>query len=373
MQRNILIISSDYTGHGHKSITEALVEQLSRLGDHKLLVVDGFSLSGNLGLRIGKLYGVITRTARELYQLIWDISCKKPSLISELTEIAIRERFLKLLKMVNPAGIIVTHPNYNGSILNILEKEKLGIPLFAIVADPITITPLWGDLRAHFTLCPTEEARQKCMEFGVPESKLKVFGFPVREKFCCHLQTAETQKSPLPPHPGAPLRCLIMSGGEGSGNMSRIARTLLRHLDCRVRIVCGRNRLLRKRLEHSLLEEYGQKVEVFGFVSDIQQLMLDSDLLFTRASPNTMMEALMCNVPLVITGALPGQEEGNPSFVEKHNLGVVCSHPSGLLPIIQQLLDDQGRRLLEIKQSQCTYRTPDSARHMAEFILDNLR
>ena len=39
-----------------------------------------------------------------------------------------------------------------------------------------------------------------------------------------------------------------------------------------------------------------------------------------------MFEAIASNTPIIITGALPGQEEDNPAFAEKSNLGVVCKN-----------------------------------------------
>ena len=366
MYKKILIISSDYTGNGHKSITEALVEQFDRHAGVRVQIIDGYSLSGSLGIRIGKMYGVITRTSKELYRLMWDISTIKPELLVELIESSIAERFLKLLGPSIPDAIIVTHPNFNGSVLNIMEKNNIKIPLFAMVADPVSITPLWADARADFTICPTQEAREKCLEFGVPDSRIKVLGFPIRQKFC---RVAASGAAPAPYETENPLRCMIMSGGEGSGNMRRIAGILLKNFNCTVKIVCGRNNILKKSLERGLGDKYGGRIEILGFTDRIQELMLESDVLFTRASPNTMMEAVMCSVPLVITGALPGQEEGNPEFALKHGLGAVCMQASELKQIVGSLLADRAALLNKIKGSQYGYRNPESAANIVEFIL----
>jgi processive 1,2-diacylglycerol beta-glucosyltransferase len=84
MFKNILIISSDYTGHGHKSITESLCEFFYLNEGVNIHVVDGFSLGGNTLAKAGKLYGPITRNVKELWKLVWDISCAKPSLINKM-------------------------------------------------------------------------------------------------------------------------------------------------------------------------------------------------------------------------------------------------------------------------------------------------
>lgn len=375
MYKNILIISSDITGHGHKSITESMLEQFRKYPDIRVKVVEGFSLNGTLGLRVGKMYGPITRASKEAWKLIWDITEKRPSMMVELGEATIIDRLVKLLNEVKPDAIITTHPNYNASITNVLDRINLSIPLFTVVADPVTISPLWCNPKARYTLCPTEEAKAACLKYGVPEDRLPVFGFPVRQRFYRHLQTTDgitysdgALESYLPKYP---LRFLMMSGGEGSGNMSRLARILLKNFDCRIRILCGRNKLLRKRLEHTLSEKYEDRVEILGFTENVQDLMLASDLILARGSPNTLMEAVMCSIPLVVTGALPGQEEGNPGYIEKHGLGVVCDEPSSLKATVSALLANNCEKLMQIKKNQAQYRDPNSAKNIVEFILNH--
>ena len=367
MYRNIMIITSEYTGHGHKSITEALTEQFSKYGEVKLNILDGYSLSGGLGLRIGKLYGTITRASKDLWKLIWDISLKHPYAITDLIETSIQDSFLRALNAVAPDAIVTTHPNYLSSILNILENNGRKIPVYAMVADPVSITPLWSDPRARYTICPTEEAKAACIKHGVPEAKIKVFGFPVRERF--------TQQAIVPEitdfNSERPLRCLIMSGGEGSGNMGRVARSLLNNFNSEVKIICGRNKALKKRMELTLQDRYKNRVEIFGFVNTMEKIMAESDLLFTRASPNVMMEAVMCNLPLVITGALPGQEEGNPVFAEAYNLGVVCKETRRIKQTVQMLLENHAEVLNKIKESQLEYRDPDISKNIVSFILND--
>lgn len=367
MAKNILIISSNYTGHGHKSITDSLLEKFALYPDVNVKVIDGFTLVGNLGLRIGKLYGSITRNAKELWKLIWEISLKKPSLVNEFTEVSIRDSFLEILRDFKPDLILSVHPNFNGSVLNILEEYNIKIPFGILIADLVSITPLWSDPRADFIICPTKESKYKCLEFGVSESKLKLIGFPVRQKFLEHLNTDRQERVY---NRKRPLECLIMSGGEGSGNMNTIARILLKNFNCRVKIITGRNKMLKRRLERTLYDRFGtERVEIYGFTENVQDLMLSSDLAITRGSPNVMMEVVACNVPLIVTGNLPGQEEGNPGYIIKHNLGVVCKDTRRLKSIVRELLINNGNKLNQIKKSQKKFLNPNIAKEIVDFVL----
>jgi processive 1,2-diacylglycerol beta-glucosyltransferase len=364
MIKNILIISSNFTGHGHKSITESLCEQLEGYGDVNVHVVDGFSLGGNTLLKIGKSYGPITRTSENLWELIWELSAKKASLVDEAVESMVENNFMKLLKEVEPDLILSVHPNFNGSIINILEKQNIKIPFLTLIADLVSIYPLWADPRVDYIISPTEEAKDKSIEYGVSEEKIKVLGFPVRSRFYKNVEDSEAYNM------NRPLKCLIMSGGEGVGNMRKIAEILLNNFNCVVKIVAGRNTKLRNTLERALGEKYGDRVQIYGFMENIQDLMIESDIAFTRGSPNVMMEAIACNVPLVITGALPGQEEGNPEFAKKHNLGVVCTNIKNIQHSISDLLANNGQRLGEIKESQKYYTDPNVAKNIVDFILN---
>lgn len=372
--RDILIISSDVTGHGHKSITDSLVEQFNECTRINIKVVDGYSLSGSLGLRIGKMYGSITRTSKEAWKHIWDITVKKPLMLIEFIELSIHERFIRLLQEFQPDAIIVTHPNYNTSVTNILIAGDFQIPLFAVVADPVSISPLWCNAAATWTICPTEEARDACLAAGVPDERIRVLGFPVRQRFIKHLSHSKENEDAIDIEswlPQSPMKFIVMSGGEGSGNMSHLSKILLDNFDCNVQILCGRNKVLQKTLTRTITEKYNERVSILGFTENVQKIMLEADILFTRASPNTIMEAVMCNLPVVITGALPGQEEGNPGFVEKHGLGVICQEPLQLKKTVAELMADRFKKLKEIKKSQVLYRTPAAAYDIVQFITHN--
>lgn len=97
--------------------------------------------------------------------------------------------------------------------------------------------------------------------------------------------------------------------------------------------------------------------------------MLSSDIAVTRGSPNVMMEAVACNVPLIITGNLPGQEEGNPAYMQKHNLGVVCKELRKLRHTVDELLYNNAEKLNKIKQSQKEYLNPNVAKEIVSFLL----
>lgn len=81
-----------------------------------------------------------------------------------------------------------------------------------------------------------------------------------------------------------------------------------------------------------------------------------------------MFEAVATNLPIIITGALPGQEKDNPLFAENHNLGVFCKHPSELTTIITELLENDGERLTSILESQSNFINEHASEDILKFL-----
>lgn len=368
--KNVVIISSDYTGHGHKSISEALQEQFNMHEDVCLNIIDGFELGGNMWVKLGKSYGLVTRNAKDLWNLAWKVSNRNPKFIHEFTELIIRENFIKLLRKLKPDLILCVHPVFNTPIINILREYKINIPFATFIADLVSISPLWADPRTDCIICPTEEAKQRCLGFGVPENALKVIGFPVRSRFTQHIiNNIPKQDYSL----DRPLECLIMSGGEGSGDMLTVSKILLDNFNSKVRIIAGRNETLKEKLERTINQQYPGRADIYGYVTNIQDYMLASDIAITRGSPNVMMEAVSCNVPLVITGVLPGQEEENPDFAVNNQLGVFCDDLSNLASEVSRLLENNAKGLHEIKQAQKEYFDHESAKKIVDHSLSLIK
>jgi UDP-N-acetylglucosamine:LPS N-acetylglucosamine transferase len=360
MRKKILVISSDHTGHGHKSIAESLSEKIGMDKTVELHVVDGFALGGKLLLGIGKSYGPITRFSEQLWKVIWHFSAFNSFLVDRFIETMIKHKLLNLLDQLKPDLILSIHPNFNGSVINILEKQNINIPFVTLIADLVNIYPLWADPRADFIISPTEEAKEKCLEFGVPEERIKVTGFPVRQRFYRETIRSFRKENGL--------NFLIMSGGEGVGNMNVIAENLLSNFDCSVTIVAGRNEKLKEQLETSLLARFGGRVEILGFVKNIQEYMFAADVAITRGSPNVMFEAISSNLPIVITGALPGQEKDNPLFAQNNNLGVICKDAAHINLVVDGLLANDGEKLKGIIQSQREFVNRNAANDILKFL-----
>ncbi|MCL2547540.1 MAG: glycosyltransferase [Symbiobacteriaceae bacterium] len=362
-----MILTSYITGAGHKSITEALVEELVKFPDVQVEIVEGFDLGGKANRKVGEMYGTVTRNAKPLWGLIWDMQSLAPDTLNQVMAQRIERRFLERLHAFQPDLLLSVHAMFVGSIINILEKEKLEIPFVTLLADLVSIADLWIDKRCTWTLCPSEESYKLLAEqWQVPESRLWRCNFPIRQRFY----------DPDREHPdreyksGDSLRVLIMSGGEGSGNLRRTAELILLSFPkSQVTVIAGRNQKIQQFLTSELKPRFGDRIEIIGFVDNVQDYMHAADIAVVRGSPNTLLEGVMCNTPLLVVGALPGQEAANPAYVLKNDLGAVCDGNRNIVQVIEQLLAYSGAQLSAIRKAQRAFRKPQAARDIAEFLV----
>lgn len=362
--RKILLITSFYTGHGHKSISDALAEQFDDMPDIELKIVDGFELLGDLGIRLSKLYGPATRYAKHAWKMGWLLSDYNDTLIENGISTLSHNRFQRLICSYRPDLILSVHSMFNGSILKLLRSCGMDIPLVTLQADIINIHKTWCEPDVYRTICPTPEAYECSLRHGMPAEKLVQLGFPTRRRFTDMARTMTA----LDYDGSRPLRCLMMSGGEGSGNLMRYAYVLMHNTDVQLTIICGRNKKIRKHLMRLFLPKYGDRIRILGFVTDIQNEMAAHDVLIARGSPNSLMEGVVMNLPLIVTGALPGQERDNPKLIANHNLGLVCRTPEELPALIDSLLENDCALYHGIRAAQREYRNLDNAKTIAGYV-----
>ena len=364
--KRILILSANRTGHGHASIARALTEHLSLFEGVEVNIVDGFSLFGDFALKASGLYGTMARHARQVWKLSYKSTMRSPERLVKTVSPLLRERFFETLQKQPPGLILSVHPFFNGTILNALAGRGLKIPFAIMLADLVDIHPLWAESRADVIFCPGMDSFFACLTHGVPHDKLYLCDFPTRMAFT---ETARNRRETEPYDGSRPLRCLLMSGGDGSSSLYNIAAILLRNFDAHVTIICGRNKRLLQSLTESLAT-YTKRVSVLGFCTNVQDYMMDADVALVRASPNSMMEAIVCGTPLILTGGLPGQEERNPEFAQMRELGVSCPDQRKLASLLRGLLANNAAGLRHISAKQRAYRNLDAAKEIAAVLYE---
>ena len=229
-----------------------------------------------------------------------------------------------------PALVASFHPLLNHVAVDVMPS---GVPRVTVITDWIDFHQAWTDLKADCIICPSPAAYDLCQRRGVPADRLVLAGLPIHPRFLDAIRRTGDKPSTrlrLRLRPHAPT-VLLAGGGDGTEPLRKYAAALARSpLDIQVLAVCGRNQALARRIR----EDNHAGVHVFGFVDNMPELLLAADLLATRAGPGIIAEGLSCGCPLLLTGYLPGQEQGNVREVVARGLGRYVPRPDDLVDAV---------------------------------------
>ena len=131
-------------------------------------------------------------------------------------------------------------------------------------------------------------------------------------------------------------------GGEGMGPLEEMAVAIDKaRLPVGLAIVTGRNKTLREHLE---ARKWHLPVYIYGFVRAMPQFMNAADILVTKAGPGTISEAFIAGLPMVLYSRLPGQEDGNVTFVAQTGTGSGAPELEMVVGTLRKWLRDPAQR-----------------------------
>ena len=347
--KRLLFLFSD-TGAGHRAAAEAVAEALRRRYPNQFYVdcYDPMADQRVIAGRLTALYGPVTRRVPFLWGAAYRVTNVRPTV--RLFQHAIGRGLRRKLRGAlepRPALVASFHPLLNHVAADVVPH---GVPRVTVITDWIDFHQAWTDLEADCIICPSEAAYELCRRRGVPADRLVKAGLPIHPRFQDAIRaftdkTSMRLKLRLRPH--APT-VLLAGGGDGTEPLRKYAAALAQSpLDIQVLAVCGRNQALAARIR----EDNHAGVHVFGFVDNMPELLLASDLLGTRAGPGMIAEGLACGCPLLLTGYLPGQEEGNVKEVVGRGLGRYVPKPSDLVEAVTAwFAKSQADRLVDVER-----------------------
>ncbi len=199
---------------------------------------------------------------------------------------------------------------------------------------------------------------------GVPESKLRVLGFPVPLRF------AAARSRRTPPGAGEPARVLFMINSAGDRAL-KMAAQLLAIPGIRLTLTAGRDDALRARLE-ALARGSRCTCEVHGWTPDMPGLLMSHHLLISKAGGATVQEAIAACTPMLITQIIPGQEEGNAQLLLEHGCGARCETPEAVAAAIERLFAGDAAPWREWERNITSLSRPEAARHIAAAVVQEI-
>ncbi len=328
---HIVFLFSD-TGGGHRSAAQAIIEalELEFPGQTTQEMVDIFREYAPPPLHLApEIYPPLTRMpsvwgmgyhisdgkrrTRLLYQMIWPY---------------IRWGLQRLVRE-HPGNLFVSvHQLPNAPVARAIRGSGRRIPFTTVVTDLVSTHAAWFTNQADLIIVPTTVAYRRALSLGISPERMEVVGLPVAERFCTSLNDRNEIRRRLG-WPQDRLVALLVGGGEGMGPLEPTAHAIdAAGLPVELSIIAGRNKKLKERLER---HNWQIPTRIYGFVQEMPDFMRAADILVTKAGPGTICEAFIAGLPLILYSRLPGQEDGNVSYVVSNDAGVWAPRPDAVV------------------------------------------
>lgn len=335
MKRVLILMSK--TGGGHLASAQALQTVFAQeYGDDvQVTVVDLLMDHLPWPMReFPKSYGWIANRTPWLWRTLYRAGHRSwiaTPIIDATAQLSLTS-IMGLIVRHQPDLIVSVHPLVQELAIFALERLRSNIPYAIVVTDLTSVHPLWFHPKADCCFVASEAAFQAGLASGMTADRMRLTGLPVRPDFALPARPRAELRAELGMHQDYPA-VLLVGGGDGIGRVGAIARALGRALGAsdappaQMVIICGRNRRLMARLQK---EEWPIPVVIQGFVTNMSDWMAACDCVVTKAGPGTIAESLIRGLPMLLSGFIPGQEEGNVPYVVNNRVGKYIREPAAI-------------------------------------------
>jgi UDP-N-acetylglucosamine:LPS N-acetylglucosamine transferase len=334
MTRPTILILTSQTGGGHISLAEALRDQLT--SDYAIEMNDPQPHFFHLHYRLVSRYA-LWLWAAEFRQT----NTARQALLAHrlFTPLVARNLTALILRL-----IITTYPFLSYEVTHVLKQMGRSIPFIMLFADPNSVHASWLTERAATaTFAPTRETYQQAREHGFAPERVHLSGWPVRAQF---LRAQPQEREPFLTNLNLdPQRFTIFlqGGGEGAAQFARtIERTLAISEKVQLILACGTNRTLYERFRTT------PRIFALPFTREIASYMAVADVIMGKAGPNMLFEGIALSKPFIVTTYIPGQEQGNLAFIQRHRLGWIALTPTEQRNLLLHLMAHKE----EVRQMQ---------------------
>lgn len=336
--KRILILMSR-TGGGHLASANALKTVFGELyGDaFQVEIVDLLIDHLPWPLReLPKSYPFLAGKAPWLWNAIFQTGPGLSAALGKFTAVWSRDHVVELFTQAAPDLIISVHPLAQEFTVEALEAMGAKIPFVIVVTDLATGHHVWFHPAAQLAFVASQAAWDTALARGLTAEQLRLYGLPVRPEFAQPPRPRPTLRAELEMHPDLPA-ALLVGGGEGIGRVAEIAQALAGALaegdtpTGQMAVICGSNQKLYAELDSVA---WPVPTRVLGFVNNMPDWMAACDCIVTKAGPGTIAEALIRGLPIVLSGYIPGQEEGNVPYVVENGVGAYSEEPAEIARIV---------------------------------------
>lgn len=362
---NILILSAGY-GEGHHQAAAALAQVFKEHRDPiRVDVVDYMEMVHPLMNSVTRYgYKNSVKYAPRLYGLFYKHTNKirSGSNLQQLVRQIGTRKLLKYIRSTEPSAVVNTFPLSAGA-LSWLKKQGQTNVLAATVITDYTVHSQWVHSFTDHYFVGSEHVKESLLDRGVAADRIEVTGIPIRQSFHQFYNRQHLKQTyGLDDRPTA----LIMGGWHGVFS-AHLCEQLALKREVQLLFVCGGDRQLFHRIL-PLQMRFPDRVRVFGYVSNIPELMTVSDFVLTKAGGLTTSEALSMGLPMLLYRPIPGQEEQNAQYLIDEGAACLARDPQQLLTQFERLCRNH-QQLAGMKQQADRFKVSSASSAISERML----
>lgn len=344
-KKKILLLYTNY-GTGHYMAAKGIEEHINiKYPTYEVELFDPLSYSrpivNKIFAKFGRLMATRFRRCRGIFykNIMYKNYLKIPLFYKFCGNFFWTKKLNKKMMEINPDIIISTQVGPTALITNHkgLFKAKL-----------VTVFTDYGLHRlyvcAHELIdmfcVPNKDIRKQMINLGIKSKKIKVTGIPVRDNFISKKYNNDRviKKYKLK---NRPIFTFMCGGGLGYDNAFSYFKTLLQmNYDFSYIFISGKNERLRKKAQ-KLANKYNKNGQVFGYVTNVDEFISCSDLVFGKPGGITTSECLNLGTPICAIEPIPGQENNNALFISNNEFGFYITSKTDFMLFLNKIKNNE--------------------------------
>lgn len=306
-------------GHGHEKAAKAVAEACRQRGFSRVDCVDMLKHSSfGFGERYRGLYLFLIRTMPWLWGFAY-YAADVPLIYWVLRPLRrLNNHFfvpgVEKLILESSADIVISAHFMGCEVAATLKKQKrIQAKLITVVTDYLAHA-FWVESETDTYCVASDDTARDLERRGVSADRVVVTGIPIESKFSS-APARESVRDSMGLDKGL-FTLLLTSGGAGGALLESLVDSLaIQEPPFQLLVVCGTNEKMLQRLRVKHRERLN--IHLYGFVDNIHELMSAADLVVGKGGGLTITESLAMARPMVLVGAVPGQESRNVRVMVK--------------------------------------------------------
>ena len=277
----------------------------------------------------------------------------------------LRDSLQDVLRVLEPDVVVSTCPIYGIFIQEIYRSGRTrDFTLVSVVTSPLLGDSDWLRTPSDYFAVPGETAAQALAAAGVPEEKIKIFGFPVQ------FEPGRNGAKPILPdlaQDGPPRILYLINCARKKA--PKLLDRLLEQPNWRITVCVDRDVELEE-IARAKAETAPDRLEVHDSLRHLPALLRRHHVVISRAETGCLQEAIAARCPLVAPKIGSRTEEENLALLRQANAGALAEKPRQVIDWLERAFRDEGRLWSLWRENLEPLGRPHGTLDLARFLLE---